>query len=104
MPITYALFLCVPIGLLAYFEARWLIRYVSERYAQRERKAVRLVGVYGALIIPLIYVCGRAGDSFSSPTGKIVTAVLFSLITAAFVGPMFVVLSDREPRGDDATN
>ena len=104
MPISYALLLCIPIGLLAYFEARWTIRYVLGRYEQRERRAARLIGVYGALIIPLIYVCGLAGDSFSQPTGKIVTAVLFSSITAAFIGPMFVVLFDRRLRGDGSNH
>jgi hypothetical protein len=102
MPINYALLLCIPIGLFAYFEARWMIRFVLGRYEQRERRAALLVGAYGALIIPLIYVCGVAGDAFSRHIGKFITPVMFALISAVFVLPVFRVLFERV-RGD-ATN
>lgn len=95
MPINYALLLCIPIGLLAYIEARWMVRYVLGKYEARERRAARLVGIYGALIIPLIFVCGLAGNSLSGRTGKIITPVLFALISAGFVGPVFRVLFER---------
>ncbi|HEY1804052.1 MAG TPA: hypothetical protein VGG45_06185 [Terracidiphilus sp.] len=103
MPINYALLLCVPIGLLAYLEARWMVRFVLGRYGERERRAVRLVGIYGALIIPLIYVCGLAGASVSGRMGRIVTPVLFALIFGVFVAPLFRVLFEKA-RADDANH
>jgi branched-subunit amino acid permease len=102
MPINYALLLCIPIGLLAYFEARWMSRFLLGRFEERERRAAWLVGAYGALIVPLIYICGVAGDTLSGRIGKFVGPVLFALISLVFVGPMFRVLFERAR--DDVTN
>lgn len=43
MPITYALLLCIPIGLLYYFGARWLVRFFLGLYEQKERRAAYLL-------------------------------------------------------------
>ena len=74
MPISIALLLCIPIGLLSYFEARRLIRNWSGCYELRERKAAYLFGVFGALLIPLIYCSGNIEAALPGALGKAAAA------------------------------
>ncbi len=70
MPISIALLFCIPIGLLFYFEARWLSRRLAGRYELRERRAARFWGFFGALLIPFIYCFGLLEDAFPGRLGK----------------------------------
>jgi len=58
MPVNFTLLFCIPIGILYYFAARSLLRFFLGRYEQKERRAARLFGAFGALSIPLIYCSG----------------------------------------------
>jgi hypothetical protein len=89
MPITYALFLCIPIGLLFYFEARWLIRYLLGRYEEKERRAARFFGVFGALLIPLIYCFGHIEDAFPGPAGRAIATGFFAAVSWGLSYPFF---------------
>jgi hypothetical protein len=80
MPISIAILLCIPIGLLFYFGARWGIRYASGRYELRERKAARLFGVFGALLIPLVYFFGRIEDALPGTLGKSIAIGFFMIV------------------------
>jgi hypothetical protein len=77
MPFYAVLLLCIPIGFLFYFEARWLIRYASGRYEQRERWAARFIGVFGVSLIPLIYSFRLIEDAFPGRLGKSIAIGLF---------------------------
>jgi hypothetical protein len=87
LPIPIALLLCIPIGFLFYFEARLLIRYCLGRYEQREPKAARLIGVFGALLIPLVYCFGLIEDSFPGNLGKATAVGFFWVASGGFSSP-----------------
>ncbi|MGD0522632.1 MAG: hypothetical protein ABSA48_15355 [Terracidiphilus sp.] len=96
MPISIALLLCLPIGFLFYFEARWLIRYALGRFEQRERRAARFLGVFGASLIPLIYCCGLIEDAFPGRLGETMAIGLLAVATWGLVGSIFVTLNERK--------
>jgi hypothetical protein len=89
MPITYALLLCLPIGLLFYFEARWLIRYLLGRYKEKERRAALFFGIFGALLIPLIYCFGHIEDESPGSAGKAIAAGFFVAVSWVLAYPFF---------------
>jgi hypothetical protein len=64
MPTSIALLFYVPVGLLFYFEARWFFRRFAGRCEYRERRAARLWGLFGGLLIPLIYCFGFIEGGF----------------------------------------
>jgi hypothetical protein len=80
VPISIGLLLGIPIAFLFFFEARWLIRYASGRYELRERRAARLFGVFGALLIPLIYCFGLIEDAFPGRLGETIAVGSFAII------------------------
>ncbi|MGA2167655.1 MAG: hypothetical protein ABSG62_05545 [Terracidiphilus sp.] len=95
MPISLALLLCIPIGFLFYFEARWLIRYALGRYEQRERRAARLFGVFGASLIPSMYCFGIIEEAFPGRLGKTI-AIGFFVVAWGLVGSIFATLNERK--------
>lgn len=96
MPISIALLFCIPIGFLFYFEARWLIRYALGRYEQRERRAARLFGVFGASLIPLIDCFGLIEDAFPGRLGKTIAIGFFLVATLGLFAPIFATLDERK--------
>ncbi len=98
MPISIALWLCIPIGVLYYFAARWLLRFFLGRYEQRERRAARLFAAFGALSIPLIYCSGLIGDAISGKFGQAIGAGLFAVVTLGLIGPLLVTLMEEKWR------
>jgi hypothetical protein len=90
MGISYAILLCLPIGFLFFFEARWLIRYALGRYEKRERRAAQLFGVFGASLVPLIYCFGLVGDAFPGRNGKLIADGFFA---ASIVGLVALILA-----------
>ncbi|MGO9324941.1 MAG: hypothetical protein ACLP07_10305 [Terracidiphilus sp.] len=98
MPISYALLLCIPIGLLAYFEARWMLRFFLGRYEQKERKAAYCFAAFGALSVPLIYVSGIVGAAISGMFGTVVSGVLFGVVAMLLIGPLLWMLMERKWR------
>jgi hypothetical protein len=95
MPITYALLLCIPIGLLFYFEMRWAIRRFLGSFAAKERMAARLFGAYGALTIPLIYCSGLIGSRFAEKLQTTVTTAIFVTVSFGFLFPFLAVVARR---------
>ena len=95
MPISIALLLCIPIGFLFYLEARWLTRYLFGRFELRERKAARLFGVFGALLIPIIYCFGLIEYSFPGKLGKAIAFGFLWVATMGIFGPIFVILNNE---------
>lgn len=93
MPIAIALLLCVPIGFVAYIEARWLIRYVFGRYESRERKAARICGLFGVVLIPMIRCFGYIEQEFPGKTGENLATGLLAITCFAFAGPVVAILS-----------
>ena len=92
MPISIALLLCIPIGFLAYFEARWLIRYLFGRYESRERKAALICGFFGASLIPLLYCFGYIEQEFPGRIGENLAMGFFMIGSWAFAGPVIAIL------------
>ena len=93
MPISIALFLGIPIGFLAYFEARWLIRYFFGRYEPRERKAALICGLFGASLIPLLRCFGYIEQEFPGKTGENLAMGFVMVASWAFAGPIVAILS-----------
>jgi len=98
MPISYALLLCIPIGLLFYFAARWLLRFFLGRCEQKERRAALTFGAFGALSIPLIYCSGLVGDAISGRLGRAVAGGLFGIAALALIGPLMKLLMEEKWR------
>ena len=88
MPISIGLLLCIPIGFLFFLEGRWLARYASGRYEQRERRAALLFGIFGASLIPLIYCFGHIEDAFPG-FGKTIENGSFMVGGVGLVTPIF---------------
>ncbi len=93
MPINVALLLCIPIGFLFYFEARWLLRYTVGHYERKERKVARVLGVFGGLLIPAIYCFGRLGATFPGRVGEMFTIGLWMLFCLAVMELVARILS-----------
>ena len=90
MPISYALLLCVPIGLIFYWIARSCFLYVMGRYEGPERRASRAFGVFGALLIPDIWIIGNLLEDFPGTPGKVIAFLLLQaegLILVALFRP-----------------
>jgi hypothetical protein len=98
MPITYALLLCIPIGALYYFAARWLLRFFLGRYELKERRAACLFGAFGALSIPMIYCCGLVGDAVPGRFGQAVADGLFAVVALGLIGPLLMTLMEGKWR------
>ena len=98
MPISIALLLCIPLGLLFYFGARWLLRFFLGHYERKERMSARLFGAFGALSIPLIYYSGLVGDAIPGRLGKVVASGIFALIAMGLIGPFLMTLMEGKWR------
>jgi len=64
MPISYALLLCIPIGLVFFLIARFCLRYLMGHYERSERRAALIFGLFGALLIPTIWIGGCLDEEF----------------------------------------
>jgi hypothetical protein len=93
MPNSVALLLCFPIGILAYFEARWLIRHFFGRYESRERKAALICGFFGASLIPLLHCFGYIEQEFPGKSGENLAMGFYVIASFAFAGPVIAILS-----------
>jgi len=79
MPISYALLLCVPIGFLFFWIGRLCSLYLLGRYAGPERRASMAFGVFGALLIPDIWIIGNLQEEFSGMIGMVIGYSFFWL-------------------------
>jgi Na+-driven multidrug efflux pump len=104
MPINFALLFCIPIGILYYFAARWSLRFFLGRYEQKERRAARLFGAFGALSIPLIYCSGLVGDAVSGRFGQTIAGGLFAVAALGLVGPLLKTLMEGKWRIFDSNH
>jgi hypothetical protein len=98
MPISYALLLCIPIGFLFFFIARLTSRLVIGRYEGTERRASAAFSVFGALLIPTIWVFGHLQEDLPNIPP---VAIAFSLF-ALEVLILAVIFRPFPPRGLDA--
>ncbi len=96
MPIAIQLLLCVPIGFIAYFEARWLIRHFFGRYESGERKAAGICGLFGVSLIPLLHCIGYIEQEFPGRTGENLAMGFLTIKFGAFAGPVVAILSKRK--------
>jgi hypothetical protein len=98
MPISYALLLCIPIGALYYFGARWLVHIFLGRYHEKERRAALLLGASGTLSIPLICCSGLIGDAISGRFGRAIGGTLFAVVALGLMGPLLMILMEGKWR------
>lgn len=98
MPISYALLLCIPIGLLCFFWARWLLRFHLGRYEGSERRAALSFGAFGALSIPLLYCAGLIRASIPGKFGEFVGAGSFAIIAMGLTTPFVRTLIEARWR------
>jgi hypothetical protein len=96
VPISVSLVFCIPIGVLFYFEARWLIRYAVGRFEHRERKAARFCGAFGVSLIPLIYCFGLIQEAYPGTLGKTIAYGLLAAATWVFFGLITNTLKERK--------
>jgi hypothetical protein len=96
MPISIALLLCIPLGFLFYFGARWGIRFVLGRFEQGERRAARLFGVFGASLIPLIWCTGLIEESFPGRLGTTIGIGFFAVATTGLLASILATLKERK--------
>jgi len=73
MPISYALLLCIPIGLVFFLIARFCLRYLMGHYERPERRAAFIFGLFGALLIPAIWVNGCLKKEFPTIPGVVIS-------------------------------
>jgi hypothetical protein len=93
MPIAIQLLLCVPIGLVAYFEARWLIRHFFGHFESRERKAALICGFFGVSLIPLLHCFGYIEREYPGRLGENLAMGFLFIAFWAFAGPVVAILS-----------
>jgi hypothetical protein len=96
MPISIALLLGIPIGLLFCFEARWLIRYAFDRHARRERITARFCGVCAALLIPLVCCFGLIEGALPGRLGMVVANGTIVVDMLPLVGSIFATPNERK--------
>ncbi len=104
MPISIAFLLCVPIGFLFYFEARWLIRYCLGRFESREHRAARICGFFGASLIPLIYCFGLIEQELPGRIGEFLAMGFFMVASSGFLGAVIAILGKGRKIEGDARN
>ncbi len=93
MPSAVQIVLCVPIGLVAYFEARGLIRHFFGRYESRERKAALICGFFGVVLVPSLHCYGYIEQKIPGKTGEILATALIAIASWVFAGPVIAILS-----------
>jgi hypothetical protein len=81
----------VPVGALFFFQARWLIRLLLGCYEKAERRVARCFGIYGALLIPLVYGIRFIEDAVPGTFGRILAMGLFAADSLLLAGPCFVL-------------
>jgi hypothetical protein len=91
MPDLIVLLFSIPLGLLFFFQTRWLIRLLLGRYEKEERRVARLFGVYGTLLIPLVYGIGFIEDAFPGRLGKTLAVGLFAADCLLIAWPSFAL-------------
>ena len=77
MPISFALLLCIPIGLLFFFIARLSSGFVIGSYGRRERRASLAFGVFGVSLIPDLWTFGCLQEEFPNTPGTAIAFLLF---------------------------
>ncbi|MFZ0337127.1 MAG: hypothetical protein WAL45_03785 [Terracidiphilus sp.] len=88
----------VLLGLLFFFQARWLIRLLLGRHEKQERRAALSFGIFGALLIPLAYGTGLIEGAVSGSLGKILSTGLVVAAVCLFLGGPFFMLGMKESR------
>jgi hypothetical protein len=81
----------IPLGVLFFFEGRWLIRLLLGRYEKAERGVARCFGIYGALLIPLVYGIKFIEGAVHGSLGKILAIGLFAADCLLLAWPSFVL-------------
>lgn len=96
MPFSVALLFCIPIGLLFWIEARWFFRRFLNRYELRERRAASVWGLFGALLIPVIYAYGLIQEAFPGIAGKAVATGFVVVVGLGIFSPIFAILAKEK--------
>jgi len=95
MSLWVALLFCIPIGLLFWMEARWFFRRFLDRYEKRERRAASVWGLFGALLVPMIYCYGVIQDALPGVLGRTIATGFFVVVGLGVCSPIFAIL-DKE--------
>jgi hypothetical protein len=99
MPISYALLLCMPIGFVYFLVARFCLRYLMGHYERPERRSALIIGLFGAMLIPTIWILGCLKEEFPTMSGMVISYLLFSvegLIIAEFIRRSYTKNRDEE--------
>ena len=96
MPISIGLLFCIPVGLLFYAEGRWLFRRLVGHYNEKERRAALLWGLFGGLLIPVIFCYGLIEDAVPGILGRALGTGLFMAVGFACCSPMLAILAKEK--------
>ena len=96
MPIGYALLLCFPIGFVFFLMARFCFRHIIGQYERSERRAAVFIGLFGAFLIPTVWINGFLTEEFPSLPSFAISYSLFLVEGLVFFG--LYRLSDRSSK------
>jgi hypothetical protein len=77
MPISYALLLCIPLCFIFFLIASVCLNYLIGHYERPERRAALIFGLFGALLIPHIWIIGCLEEAFPTILGTVLSYLLF---------------------------
>jgi len=79
MPFSNALLLCIPIGFLLFLVARLTSKFVIGRYGPFEHRASMAFGVFGALLIPDLWIIHSIHEEFPHTRVEVISFLLFGV-------------------------
>jgi hypothetical protein len=99
MLISYALLLCIPIGFVFFLIARFGLRFCMGHFERPEHRAAFIFGIFGALLIPTIWVNGCLVEEFPKIPEIVISYLLFlveGLIVAELIRRSYRRSKDEE--------
>jgi len=70
MPISYALFLGIPIGVFFYFIGKVILRTMFGHFESQERRSSLVFSAFGLLLVPTIWTTGVIQEEFPDRGGS----------------------------------
>jgi hypothetical protein len=73
MPISYALFLGIPIGVFFYFIGKVILRTMFGHFESQERRSSLVFSAFGLLLVPTIWTTGVIQEEFPDRGGVVIS-------------------------------